>query len=361
MDLNLYKPSVISQKGAGLCNILFNIINGIIQHSDKIIVLDEINSDYSKHNRIAVSDILDLEKTTFYLKELFPQVSLLDRTECHLKVISCKYGIQGGKGGKDVTHLFKNENILLLKSWNLNSIFGDPYPGKKKNLKLRYQIDANKYTDFYEEDLKNDIIWNRQMIRENIWLPEKYNFSWYNAHNEDLFKKIVLKLRFNKKFYDIANTIYEEIKVDKMHVIHLRIEDDAITHWSKQNRLSETEFKTVLEGKYEKIIKENILTGESILVLSHIKSAHLFIKKLKNDYNIILIDKEKYINTADRELNAVVDLILSTYCSGIFIGNHNFRNKRGSSFSYIINCLISCPKIFIDLDNIKADVETFNF
>ena len=45
---------------------------------------------------------------------------------------------------------------------------------------------------------------------------------------------------------------------DKLNCIHLRLEEDAITHWSKENNMNEEDYKKLVEFNYIKTIKENI-------------------------------------------------------------------------------------------------------
>lgn len=356
MNPNAFKPIVISQKGGGLCNSLFNIVNGIIKNRDSIILIDEIYTDYSKENKCCISDFLDLEETNKGLKEMFGKVCLIDRFKCDLKILSCSYGCEDRR--VDVTKYFTDGSLVILKSWNLNTLFTDPCVGKVKELRINYSIDDNLFTDTFSERLEEDIIWNTKIIEKDIWKFSKYNFLWYNAYDENLFRNVVTKLKFHKKFYAVCSKICLDVLKgkNKINVIHLRIEEDAIIHWSKQNRCLDKEFEKILQEKYLNLVRTNIPKGESILILSYIKESHPFLAELRKDHDIILIDKEKYLNTADRELSAVIDLILSTYCSGIFIGNHNFKLKRGSTFSYVISCLRpQQPKIFIDLDDIHLN------
>jgi hypothetical protein len=360
MNLSAYIPLVISRDGAGLCNVLFNVINGIIKNGNgnKIILLDEVYSDYSKKDKVCISELLDLTEMNRGLRNLGFEVTLIDRTKCELNNVSCQYGFEDK--WIDVTNFFRNDSFLILKEWSLNSLFSDPCPGKVKTLKMKYTIDGSEFFDTFSEQLNHDIVWNRNILQNDVWASSKYEFSWYNAYDEVLFQKIVKTVRFNARFYEICEEIIKEVGTIR-NVVHLRIENDAITHWSKQNRLSEEKFEIDLHEKYRFAIYNNIPQGQNILILSYIKQDHPFLLKLKQDYNVILIEKEKYINGGPRELCAIIDLILATYCSGIFIGNHSFKFNRGSTFSYIISSLISKfeTKIFIDLDDIKQDYEYF--
>jgi hypothetical protein len=56
----------------------------------------------------------------------------------------------------------------------------------------------------------------------------------------------------------------------------------------------------------------------------------------------------------DRELNAIIELLVSKICNNKFIGNFNFTKLNGSTFSYFISKMLNSnvEKITIDLDKI---------
>jgi hypothetical protein len=146
----------------------------------------------------------------------------------------------------------------------------------------------------------------------------------------------------------------KEININKkINIIHLRLEEDGIKHWSKMNNISCDEFKNILEEKYINIIKNYLSkTDENIILTSSISiSSNGVINFLiQNNYNYRFIDKFfEY-----REKNAIIDLLVAQNCNNIFIGNYNITNNNGSSFSYYITKYIknNVTKIYIDLDKI---------
>ena len=74
-----------------------------------------------------------------------------------------------------------------------------------------------------------------------------------------------------------------------------------------------------------------------------------------NNYKYTFIPKKLYLG---REMNALIDLLISKNCNNLFIGNFNMNGLNGSSFSYLIakklNGNIKC--IFIDIDHIKDNI-----
>lgn len=56
-----------------------------------------------------------------------------------------------------------------------------------------------------------------------------------------------------------------------------------------------------------------------------------------------------------RELNAIVDFIISKQCNNIFIGNFNLNGNNGSTFSFYIYKSLESNNIiykYIDLDRL---------
>jgi hypothetical protein len=77
----------------------------------------------------------------------------------------------------------------------------------------------------------------------------------------------------------------------------------------------------------------------------------------ENNYKAVFTNK----TDTGRELNAVVDFLISKKCNKTFIGNFNLTNLNGSSFSYLIakNLPEGVKKICIDLDRITHDEQIY--
>jgi hypothetical protein len=70
------------------------------------------------------------------------------------------------------------------------------------------------------------------------------SLSSYDSFNDlvddfnNLYYKIYANIVFNKKFYEIKDNIKKELHLINYSTTHLRIEDDAVNHWSKRNNRS---------------------------------------------------------------------------------------------------------------------------
>jgi len=139
---------------------------------------------------------------------------------------------------------------------------------------------------------------------------------------------------------------------DKINVLHLRIENDAINHWSKQNKMSPTFFQTYIEDKYINLIQKHVLQTDANIILTYSENNRVIDYLKNNNYKYYISDKNPDVG---REVNAISDLLISEKCNNIFIGGFNIEKLNGSTFSY---CIIqkmnpSVKKILIDLDRIQ--------
>ena len=169
-----------------------------------------------------------------------------------------------------------------------------------------------------------------------------------------MFDNILKIITFNSDFIIKSDLILKEININKkINIIHLRLEDDGLLHWSKQNDMTINNFKSHLEEKYINLIKKYISNADENIILSSSLSNGVIDFLNNNNYNYRFIDK----CFKDREKNAIIDLLVSKCCNNIFIGNFNMKNLNGSVFSYYIWKYMTdaVTKIYIDLDNIYDD------
>ena len=135
-------------------------------------------------------------------------------------------------------------------------------------------------------------------------------------------------------------------KVGKLNIVHLRLEDDAILHWSSINKMKKEVFFNKLCEKYISLIEKHTTNNEPLIFLTgNVNNPVInYVKQKKYDYSW-LVKQSKY-----REINAIMDLIIGKLCCGVFIGG------GGSSFSDTIHIAhkndVKVVCHFVDLDNI---------
>jgi len=176
-------------------------------------------------------------------------------------------------------------------------------------------------------------------------LPFHFHFDWINGSTKSDFNEFTQYIRFNKKYTELAQKSISTLG-EKFNTIHIRSEDDAITHWSRQNNMTKDQFKGVLEKKYIDLISANFTKDATVLVLTSATDSNVIKYMKDNGYNYIINDKV----FDGREENAIVDLISASQMNGCFIGNFNEDLLRGSSFSYTILHSIQNPYKYISVD-----------
>lgn len=336
---NIIEYININEGGLGLTNQIGYIITGImvgILNRKKYIVISKFRSQYNNEKTVPISEIIDLDKISKNFN-----VTVIDVTYFNFKLISIKYGVYDNS--IDITDVI-NENIP--KSLELNNLKGDPAPNIVKNLFVTYEINGVRDSSIYSENRTDDLNFTLNNFKYKT-------FRWISTYNIDLYNKILTNIKFNDKFYDLAKKFMQPF--EKLNIVHLRKEEDALMFWSKKNSMSINMFENKLHEKYielfDKYIKKEDLT---IILTSNQKSCRTINYLINNGYNIKLTDK--YFDD-QRELNAIVDLLISEYCNNVFIGGINPINYHGSTFSYLIWKRLSSDvkKILFDLDNINQE------
>jgi hypothetical protein len=160
-----------------------------------------------------------------------------------------------------------------------------------------------------------------------IVLAEKFNNEKLLAFIDEIYRNIYFNkylINYAEKFIDEKinkpNEDNIENTIQKINVIHLRTEDDAIEFWSKQNNISNDDFKKHLFTKYIELIKTNIQKTDTTIILTANLDNEIVNFLRENDYNIKFVDKKFKSNQNGRELNAIIDLIISKCCNNVFIG-----------------------------------------
>jgi hypothetical protein len=259
--------------GTGLCNQLTSIVNAITSiiidekytFEKNILILNQFCKDIQSNVYCSIKKILDLDYINNYLKDY--NIILISIEEINLEIQSIKYGLDDHKV-IDITEelkscLISEKLILINKQIDLNYICGDPIPGIKKKLYLKYSINGHILEASENEHIGylNDRIYinyNYDNITSNFWSYYLFCLQKKNVSNLSLANTIFKNLKFVDEFYNIVNPVINNLKNNYKHinVIHLRNEKDAINHWSKINKMDPSDFKNILENKYISIIEQ---------------------------------------------------------------------------------------------------------
>jgi hypothetical protein len=342
--------SNIATTGSGFTNQIFALITSIInayKKGEKIVIVDNFLNDINNPTYTPISKIFNINKINMFLKENY-DIIIIDKYDIQFELLSIKYGTSE-INYIDLTdyikeNYFKDNKLVISKKCCFNDIKGDPCFGIVKHVLLEYKINGYNIQVTYDEQLKSN-------IEINFNGPYIFTLGWIDSYNDNMFDKILKNINYNDDFELKSELIINKInKKNKINIIHLRIEDDAIKHWSKMNNIDHIRYKTYLEKKYIDLIKKYISKTDENIILSSSLSNGVIDFLSNNNYNYYYIDKF----FEDREKNAIVDLLVSKYCNNIFIGNFNIKNRNGSTFSYYIWQLLNenVSKIYIDLDKI---------
>jgi hypothetical protein len=342
----------IGNNGAGFTNQIFALIGGIkIAYimGEKIVIVDHFLNDINNITYSPISEIFNINKINEYLYNNYG-IIIVDKYNTKFDILTVQYGTNE-TNYIDITEYIKtnyyNKNLCIDKKCCFNDIKGDPCPGIVKEIIIKYTISDYIIEEKHSENLKSNI---------EINFDGNYFFGvgLINSSHNNMFDKILKNIEYNPEFIINSETILKNINTNKkINIIHLRLEEDGILHWSKQNNMSYDNFKESLEEKYINIIKKYISPIDENIILSSSLSNGVVDFLNNHNYNYRFIDK--CFN--ERERNAIIDLLVSKCCNNIFISNFNMKNLNGSVFSYYIWKLMKddVTKIYIDLDKIHDD------
>ena len=338
----------LALSGSGFTNQIFSLITGIIlaiHNGSKIIFVDYFSNDYSKSSYTKISEIFNISNINDYLYVKYG-VIIVDKYSNNFKFKYIKYGT------KDKYYYLScyEYPIHIKKNEQFNSLYGDPCPNIYKELTVNCSVYGYIINEIYPENLTTDLVIDFERCEYMS------TFSWINTYNKDIFEDILTHIVFGNRFLIQSGSQIQDIynmkntTSDKINVIHLRLEDDAIAHWSKMNNMTESCFQNSIETKYTELIKKYINKNDLTVVLTNSKKNGVFDFLHVEGYTFITLNKLY----EDRELNAIIELLVSKICNNRFIGNFNFTKLNGSTFSYFISKMLNSnvEKITIDLDKI---------
>jgi hypothetical protein len=332
----------------GFTNQIFKMVSSIIiahKTNKKVIILPDI---FDTTNRMLHSNIFNVQKINEHLKKY--DILSINRHCQNFRIDKVVYGFENDL--VDLTNEIKNRfyqnNVLRIpKEINLNHLQGDPIKNKSKQLTIDYSINDHAFKETYEECLTEDIEFD----------CHKFNYInefWITEIDRTMFEDILKNIYFHDRFDTIKKNFLQTFNDDAIiNVLHLRVEPDALGHWSRQNNMSVEEFKEYLEQKYIGLIERYIKKTDDNIIVSYSTDNPVLEYMKNNGYKYRCTDKTQ----SGRELNAIVDLLISTACNNIFIGNFNLKALNGSTFSYYISTLLDTDvkRIMIDLDHIRNE------
>jgi DNA-dependent RNA polymerase auxiliary subunit epsilon len=299
---NVFFLKLARENNNGLSNQLLSLISGIlycIRTKKEMLIVDKFLTEINTNCYCSISQVFNLFEINTYLH---------------------KY------------------NLKIADGFNINSTAFRPISWDVITLAKKQD---NKRLLAFIDEIYSNLYFSKYLISHTInFISEKLNYESINVDMDINESNETNEIIYNNK---------------KINVIHLRLENDGIEHWSNQNNMNPSVFKRLLTIKYIELIKENI-NKEHITVLLTGDTNNDVVQFMKeNEYNVMFIDKKFSGNQPGRELNAIIDLIIGRYCNNVFIG------CGGSTFSELLLKYIPdendegfVQKITFDLNNILA-------
>jgi len=335
-----YFLDISPQKNSGFCNQIYSILytcGHALRNNIQFIFIGKYLKAINTQNFCNVSDVIDLNATNQFLKNY--NVFLVDYHNFSFTILDAKYGVDNMC--IDVTNEIKkyceNNKFYISTNVNLNSLTEDPVKFFKDkffvslnrnqlNLYITYSINNITFQEIYEQQngyLKKNIVYD---LENGIFQPSLRIHNDLSAFSASFLKNIV----FNNEIISKANAYIEQIIGDdkncKINCIHLRLEDDAIEHWSKENNMNPILFKFIIEQKYIAEIQNNIDKDDTTIILSHNYNNKVIEFLTENKYKYVLTPKMD----ENRDVAAMYDMQIGQHCNNVFILVYD------SSFSYTL-------------------------
>lgn len=242
-----------------------------------------------------------------------------------------------------------NITLLMVGSFRLK-IFSDYFCNFEK---IFYTSVMNEYLrDKYNVGLI-DITNSKYKGKQKKFELYVLNFSLNDSIklvNTKIGKDILNHILFTPDIVSVpmkflTNIIGDQI-YEKVNIIHLRLENDAIHHWSLANERSPSQFRKDLAEKYIQLIEKFLPKNEHLFVLGNDISNPVIEYLQSKQYSYHHLKKiSKY-----SEVNSIMNLILGKMCNGIFIG------ARGTAFTHVLQIYYDTDdrvtSYFVNMDNI---------
>jgi hypothetical protein len=319
---------------SGFANQMYSLSHSIyyaIQNNINFIFIKPFLNQIHTNSYSNISEILDLYEFNKYLAKYNIQIADYFNFKFTLDNISYGYNNYLIDIMNDDNFCFKNNKIHISTNFSFSNFstklinyykqYFIDLSAKLCKLHIKYTLDGKQNIISY--NLENNYLKNEILIDFNI--VNDYIFTVFCK--ELLYYDIRTNIIFNKQFSDdIKHFKSKYINNNKINCIHLRLEDDAINHWSKEYKETTIQFKNRVEELYILNIKENIKKDELTLILSSDYNNNIITFLKNNNYNIVLTPKfSEY-----REKSAIYDFHISQLCNNVYIGVYE------SSFSYFI-------------------------
>jgi hypothetical protein len=317
--------------GCGLCNQIY-ALTGCIEYAIhtkkyKIIVADLFLREINTNKYAPLSNILNMPcYQSFLLSEY--RILLFDKN--NLKISIDNIFLDGKEIKSEIlTKYFTRDGLLYIPK--NSDVF------ESKNI-LRIDMYLNQFPVSFLYDLRErdrDIVFHTS--------PAHYTYKpspclyLGGSKNPEQFIKLLQNTPFHDHFHSAMAETAESIltpfidshakTLPRINLIHLRMEEDAIQSFSKENNVSSDVFERKMGEKYIELIQRYIDPHDVTLVISGKYDNSVVIDFLSTHQYRFVHSIKRF---PEREENAIHDMLFFKLCNHVFIGVYE------SSFSYTL-------------------------
>lgn len=315
-------------------------------------VINDFKLEIHHDQTCPIGDIVDLPKLNEYLRSEYG-LTVISESEFHVVVNTAYYGTMDNM--IDVRQPFtekfcQGDRFVATMDFHLNHLSHDPAPDTEKSLRVVYNVGSYQVSKIYpSENIQFDFACTPRGLTWTLYESLAESRLWH----ENLIRRLPLR----QEFYEEARQ-YSHLE-QPVHVLHLRMEDDALLHWSKQNRMMPIPFRDTLSEKYINVLKHhNYVRKGTILVVSYSDDNPVMDWLSSENINFLHLKKDK---TKGREWNAARDLtIAETLGNGILIGALDYYRMQGSTFThYLMKRMPAFYTVLIDIERIRENPVVF--
>lgn len=336
-----------SNKG-GFANQMYIIANAVsyaTKNNINTLFLTPFLKQINTNQYTNISDIIDLQKTNKYLKYKY-NLQLADINKAIFKVVNITYGHPSLNVSilHFITKSFVKNSILHIPKEfsfkDFNDMINTAIPNLSNIRKLWITYELDNIESIHSYDINNDYLENDIVYDFHNMKPVQFPVI---CDMTPVFYDTKEHLIFNNNFIESTNLFIKLNNIDTSKVInfiHLRLEDDAIEHWSKESNMLSDTFKKLVENKYISAIKENIKKDDLTIILSYNYNNMVMNFLNDNKYNILTTPSWSDY----RDISAIYDLNLGQICNNIYIGVYE------STFSYLLLYRMPYKKKFIRIN-----------
>jgi hypothetical protein len=327
MSSHSYPLLLAKDRGCGLCNQLYALAGcidfAITNRSFDTIVLDDFLQEIHSDAWSSASDIIDLKQMNAYLLPKYG-IQLMSKADAAPKIHSIRIENEPFDITASILEKHLCQDLLYIGS---NTILKGP-----GRLVIDYTIFGGQKKHIEVPIGKNGCLTSDVLIYLHVPTFQPSPQLYFGGSKDPpLFVDILQHIAFHPRLTNLFTTSTYPLKQNyiqraRVNLLHLRLEDDAVTSFALQNRVQKEAFKRYMEEKYIAAIDKHIVPKDVTIVIAADYDNRVIEHLQKRGYQFTLTPKIH----SKRELNAINDMMYTSFCNNVFIGIYE------SSYSYTL-------------------------